>query len=243
MEKQASQVESLIAQKVDLIEIIPADSTAIIPTMKKVKDANIPLIIVNTQNDPSTNDLIVTFVGASMEDEAKMAAESIKKALPKGGNVVMIEGAAGSFPAIHRSTGFEAAIADRPDIKIIARQNAGWDRAKSMTVMEDFLTRYPKIDALYSHDDNMAIGAIQAIKAAGRLKDIPVISISGTIEGYAAVTSGEMLSTVSQPPDWEGMMAVQAAVKSLNGEKLEKWIKTPISQVSKENVSQFKGVW
>jgi ribose transport system substrate-binding protein len=242
-QKQASQVENLISQKVDLIEIIPADSTAIIPTMKKVKDAGIPLIIVNTQNDPSTNDLILTFVGASMEDEAAMAAESIKKVLPKGGNVVMIEGAAGSFPAIHRSTGFETATADRPDIKIIARQNAGWDRAKAMATMEDFLTRYPEIDALYAHDDNMAIGAIQAIKAAGRLEEIPVISISGTIEGYAAVTSGEIFSTVSQPPDWEGMMAVQAAVKALNGETLEKWIKTPISQVTKENVSEFKGVW
>jgi len=242
-QKQASQVESLIAQKVDLIEIIPADSSAIIPTMKKVKAAKIPMIIVNTQNDPSTNNLIVTFVGASMEDEATMAAESIKKVLPKGGNVVMIEGAAGSFPAIHRSSGFETAIKDRPDIKIVAKQNAGWDRAKAMATMEDFLTRYPKIDALYAHDDNMAIGAIQAIKAAGRLKEIPVISISGTIEGYAAVKSGEIFSTVSQPPDWEGMMAVQAAVKTLKGEKLSKWIKTPISQVTKQNVSKFKGVW
>jgi ribose transport system substrate-binding protein len=242
-QKQASQVESLISQKVDLIEIIPADSTAIIPTMKKVKDAGIPQIVVNTQNDPSTDDLILSFVGASMEDEATMAAESIKKILSKGGNVVMIEGAAGSFPAIHRSSGFEAAIKDRPDIKIVAKQNAGWDRAKAMATMEDFLTRFPKIDALYAHDDNMAIGAIQALKAAGRLKDVPVISISGTIEGYAAVTSGEIYSTVSQPPDWEGMMAVQAAVKALNGEKLEKWIKTPIAQVTKDNVSQFKGVW
>lgn len=242
-QKQASQVESMITQKVDLIEIIPADSTAIIPTMKKVKDAGIPLAIVNTQNDPSTNDLITTFVGASMEDEAIMAADAIKKVLPKGGKVIMIQGAAGSFPAIHRSSGFETAIKDRTDIKIIAKQNAGWDRAKAMAIMEDYLTRYPQIDALYVQDDNMAIGAIQALKAAGRLKDVPVISISGTIEGYEAIKSGELYSTVSQPPDWEGMMAVQAAVKILNGEKVEDWIKTPISQVTKENVSQFKGVW
>ncbi len=243
-QKQASQVESLIAQKVDVIEVIPCDSKAIIPSMKKVKEAGIPLIVVNTQHDPEAEDLIVTFVGASMEDEAALAAKSIKTILgDKGGDIVVIEGAAGSFPAIHRTSGFKDAIKDSPNIKILAAQNAGWDRATAMKVMEDFLTRYPKISALYAHDDNMAIGAIQAIKAAGREKEIPVVSISGTIEGYDAIRKGEMYSTVSQPPDWEGMMSVQAAVKLLSGEKLEKWTKTPIAEVTKDNVDQFKAVW
>lgn len=243
-QKQASQIESLIAQKVDAIDVIPCDSKAIIPSMKKIKDAGIPLIDVNTQHDPEAENIIDTFVGASMEDEAAMAAESIKKILgSKGGNIVIVEGAAGSFPAIHRTSGFKDAIKDSPNIKILANQNAGWDRAKAMTVMEDFLTRYPKIDALYAHDDNMAIGCIQAIKAAGREKEIPVVSISGTIEGYDAIKKGELYSTVSQPPDWEGKMAVQIALKVINKEKVEKWVKTPIAQVTKENVGQFKGVW
>jgi ribose transport system substrate-binding protein len=109
--------------------------------------------------------------------------------------------------------------------------------------MEDFLTRYDKIDVLYAHDDNMAIGAIQAIKAAGRMSEIKVVSISGTIEGYEAVKAGEMYSTVSQPPDIEGKNAVEYAIRYLNGEKIDKWVKTPIAQVTKENVNQFKGVW
>ena len=243
-QKQASQVESLIAQKCDAIEIIPCDSKAIIPSMKKVKEANIPLFVVNTQHDAEAEDLIVTFIGASMEDEASMAADSVKKVLgDKGGKVVMIEGAAGSFPAIHRSSGFLDAIKDSPNIEVIANQNAGWDRAQAQKVMEDFLTRYPEIDMLYAHDDNMAIGAIQAIKAAGRQDKIKVVSISGTIEGYASVKAGEMVSTVSQPPDWEGKSSVEYAVKFLKGEKLEKWIKTPIAQVTQDNVDQFKGVW
>ncbi len=243
-QKQASQVESLIQQKCDAIEIIPCDSKAIIPSMKKVNEAKIPLFVVNTQHDAEAEGLIVTFIGASMEDEASMAADSVKKILgDKGGTVVMIEGAAGSFPAIHRSSGFMDAIKDNPDIKVVANQNAGWDRAQAQKVMEDFLTRLPEIDVLYAHDDNMAIGAIQAIKAAGRQDKIKVVSISGTIEGYAAVKAGEMVSTVSQPPDWEGKSAVEYAVKYLKGEKLEKWIKTPIAQVTKDNVDQFKGVW
>ena len=243
-QKQASQIESLIQQRCDIIQIIPCDSTAIIPTMRKVVDADIPLFVVNTQHDASAEDLIVTFIGASMEDEAEMAADSVKKILgDEGGIVVMIEGAAGSFPAIHRSSGFIDAIKDKPNIKIVANQNAGWDRAQAQNVMEDFLTRLDKIDVLYAHDDNMAIGAIQAIKAAGRMDEIKVVSISGTIEGYDAIRAGELYSTVSQPPDWEGKASVEYAVKYLNGETLEKWIKTPIAQVTKDNVEEFEGVW
>ncbi len=242
-QKQASQVESLIAQKVDIIQIIPCDSQAIIPTMEKVKEAGIPLIIVNTQHDASAEDLIVTFVGASMEDEAAMAAAAAKTIIGDvAGKVVMIEGAAGSFPAVHRSSGFIDAIKGT-QIEVIANQNAGWDRATAMSVMEDFLTRYDDIDVLYAHDDNMAIGAIQAIKAAGRMDEIKVVSISGTIEGYDAIRNGEIFSTVSQPPDWEGKAAIETAVKVLNGESLEKWVKTPIHQVTITNVDEFKGVW
>jgi len=243
-QKQASQVESLIAQKCDIIEIVPCDSTAIIPTMRKVKDAGIPLFVVNTQHEPAAEDLIVTFIGASMEDEAEMAANSVKELLgAKGGNVVIVEGAAGTFPAIHRTSGFKDAIANSPQIKIIANQNAGWDRAQAQSVMEDFLTRYDNIDVVYAHDDNMAIGAIQAIKAAGRLAEIKVVGIGGTIEGLDAIKAGEMFSSVSQPPDWEGQASVEYAVRYLGGEKLPKWIKTAIAPINKANVSQFKGVW
>lgn len=242
-QKQASQVESLIASKCDIIELVPCDSQAIIPTMEKVKESGIPLIVLNTQNDPESDDLIVTFVGASMEDEAALAAKSTKDILgDEGGKVVMIEGAAGSFPAIHRSSGYEAAI-EGTNIEIIARQNAGWDRQEAMTVMEDFLTRYPEIDVVYAHDDNMAIGAIQAIKAAGRLDQIKVVSISGCTEGYEAVKAGEIYSTVSQPPEWEGMTGVQTAVQVYNGETVEKWIKTPIEEVTIENVDNFHTNW
>ncbi len=242
-QKQATQVESLIAAGCDVIEIIPCDSTAIIPTMEKVNAAGIPLVVVNTQHDPASEDLIVTFVGASMEDEAAMAAEAVKEILgAEGGKVVIVEGAAGSFPAIHRTSGFLAAI-EGANIEVLANQNAGWDRATAMAVMEDFLTAYPDIDALYAHDDNMVIGCIQAIKDAGREDEIKVVSISGTIEGYDAIRNGELYSTVSQPPDWEGMMAVQVAVGILNGEEYPKWVKTPIAQVTAENVDKFKGVW
>lgn len=242
--KQAGQVEELLAQKVDALCIIPIDSKAIIPTFKKVKEAGIPLIDVNVQNDPDADVIIDTFVGASMEEEATLAAESIMKLLgDKGGNVVMLEGAAGNFAAIHRAIGFEDAIKKNPNIRIIAREYTGWDRDRAMKAMENFLTRFKKIDALYAHDDNIAIGAIQAIKTAGRAGEFPIASISGNIDGYEAIKRGEIYSTVSQPPDWEGTTAVQVAVKLMDGERVDKWVKTPVKPVTRENVSDFKGLW
>ncbi|HCT92715.1 MAG TPA: hypothetical protein DF613_15250 [Lachnospiraceae bacterium] len=243
-QKQASQVESLIEQKCDLIEIVPCDSEAIIPTMQMVKDAGIPLFVVNTQHDEAAEDLITTFIGASMEDEAAMCADSIINTFNgEECNLVIIEGAAGSFPAIHRTSGFEAAVEGQDNIHILAKQNCGWDRPTAQQTMDDFLTRYDNLNAVFAQDDNMAIGVIQALKAAGRLDEVKVFSISGTIEGVDAVKAGEMVSTVDQSPQWEGEAAVEYAVKCLEGETLDKWIKTPIADINKENADQFSPAW
>lgn len=245
VQKQASQIESLIEQKCDLIEVVPCDSTAIIPTMQKVFDAGIPLFVVNTQHDASSEDLIVTFIGASMEDEAAMAAQSmIDKFGDEPCNLVIIEGAAGSFPAIHRTEGFNAAIEGHDNFKVLAAQYCEWDRPTAQATMEDFIIRYgDELNAVFAHDDNMAIGVIQALKAAGMLDKVSVFSISGTMEGVEAIKAGEMVSTVDQSPTWEGEAAVEYAVRYLEGELLEKWTKTPIAEITAENADEFNPAW
>jgi len=243
-ERQKEHIEEFINLQVDAICVIPVDSKAVIPAFKQVKEAGIPLIDVNVQNDPEADDLIDAFVGASMDEEAALAAESIIKLLGEnGGNVIMLEGAEGNFATIHRALGFENAIKEYPSIKIIAREYTGWERAKAKSAMRELLSRHKRIDALYAQDDNIAIGAIEAIKEAGRAGEFPVVSISGNIDGYEAVKRGEIYSTVSQPPDWEGITAVQVAVRLINGEKVDKWVKTPVQQVTRENVAYFKGLW
>lgn len=242
--RQEEHIDEFLKRKVDAICVIPADSKAIIPAFRKVKEAGIPLIDVNVQNEPEADHLIDAFVGASMEEEAALAAESIIKLLgDRGGNVVVLEGAEGNFASIHRASGFEQALRDYPNIKIIGRRYTGWEKDKAKSAMKEFLSRYKKIDALHTQDDNIAIGAIEAIKEAGRAGEFPVASISGNIDGYEAVKKGEIYSTVSQPPDWEGITAVQVAVKLMNGEKVEKWVKTPVKLVTRENVAHFKGIW
>ncbi len=239
---QAGQIEALIAQKVDAICLIPCNSKAAIPSMKKIKKAGIPLIVLNTRHDPSVENIVETFVGASAEKEAAIAAQSIVDILgTKGGNVVVVEGAAGAHTAIYRTKGFEDVIKKHPNIKIIDKQNTGWDRANALKIMEDFLIKHKKIDAIYAHDDNLAMGIIQALKATN--KKIPIVSISGNTEGYNAIRAGELVSTVSKPPEWEGKTAVDASVKILNGQKVEKWLHPPITNVTIKNVASFKGTW
>lgn len=243
-QKQASQIESLIEQECDIIEVVPCDSEAIIPTMEKVKEADIPLFVVNTQHDEKAEDLITTFIGASMEDEASMCAESMLETFgDEQVNIVYIEGAAGAFPSIHRTSGFDAAIEGHDNVNVLAKQNCGWDRPTAQQTMDDFLTRYDDLNAVFAHDDNMAIGVIQALKAAGRLEDVKVFSISGTIEGVDAVKAGEMVSTVDQSPTWEGEAAVEYAVKCAQGETLDKWIKTPIAAINADNADEFSPAW
>jgi len=242
--KQKKQIRDLVNQKVDAICIIPIDSKKIIPALMLVKAAKIPLIDVNVQNDPEANNIIDTFVGASMEEEATFAAKSIMKLLgEKGGNVLILEGAKGNFAAIHRTLGFEEVVKKNSNIHIIDRKYTNWDMIKAEKAMEIFLTKYKKINALFAHDDNIAIGAIQAIKKAGRAGEFPIVAISGNIEGYEAIKRGEIYSTVSQPPDWEGTTAIRVAVKLMKGEKVDKWVKTPVKPVTRDNVSDFKGIW
>lgn len=241
---QEEDIDYLIEQKVDAVCVVPVDSLAVVDVYQRVKQAGIPLIDVNVQNDDLSQNVIDCFVGASMEEESYLAAESMMKLLGEsGGNIVMLEGAEGNFATVHRTKGFEDAIAQNINYKIIARAYTGWEREIAKQKTKGFLEQYPEIDALFAHDDNIAIGAIEAIKEAGRAGEFPIISISGNTDGYEAIKNGEIYSTVSQPPDWEGITAVRTAIRLINGEEVPKWIKTPVKLVTRENVSEFRGIW
>jgi ABC-type sugar transport system substrate-binding protein len=244
-QKQADQINSFIAQKVDAIIINPVDASSMLPSLKKIKAAGIPCIDLNMKVDDVSSDYINTYVGASMQAEAQMAADMTDKALDsKGGNVVIIEGAPGSDAQIYRTKSYEDQITSKyPNIKILGIENGAWDRSKAMAAAQDLLTKYPNIDVIYCHDDNMSIGAIQAAKAAGRFAKIKFVGIGGSIDGINAITAGDMYGSVTQPPDFEGSSSVDAAIDAASGKTLKAWIRDPVQMILKDNVSQFKGLW
>ncbi|MFZ3128350.1 MAG: ABC transporter substrate-binding protein [Rhodoferax sp.] len=205
-ENQIKALRSFIAQKVDVIALAPVVESGWDTVLKEVRDAKIPLILVDRSVDSKDPSLYTTHIGFDFVEEGRMAGrwlvEKVKNT--KGEvNVVELQGTVGSAPAIDRKKGFEEAIKGEPRIKIIRSQTGDFTRAKGKEVMEAFLkAEGKKINVLYAHNDDMAIGAIQAIEEAGMkpAKDILVISVDGVKGAFEAMIAGKLNVTVECSP-------------------------------------------
>ncbi|MEG2626143.1 MAG: sugar ABC transporter substrate-binding protein, partial [Christensenella sp.] len=227
----------------DGIMLLSPDTKSSISIVKMIEKAGIPLIITNAKADESVQKDL-TYVGADLEKQGEMAGEMALEVMgEKGGKICIIEGPGGHDAALSRSAGFKKAVEGKPGVEIIGVQQADWDRAIAMQKMDDFLVQFPEIDVVFCHDDNMAIGAVEAAKAAGRLKDITVLGVGASIDGLAAIKSGEMFGTVLQAPGEEGSKSVQAIVDTMDGKTLDKWIVLDCDKITKENVDEYKGEW
>ena len=207
-ENQVKAVRSFVAQGVDVIAISPVVETGWEPVLKEVKAAGIPVILTDRTVDVSDPSLFVTFIGADFIEEGRRAAEWVVRytAEATGGkaNVAELQGTPGAAPAIDRKKGFEAGIKDHPGIKIVRSQSGEFTRAKGREVMESFLKSPDgkQINVLYAHNDDMALGAIQAIEEAG-LKpgiDIKIVSIDGVRSAFDAMVAGKLNCTVECNP-------------------------------------------
>ena len=208
-ENQIKALRSFIAQGVDAILLAPVVATGWDAVLEEAKEAEIPVVLLDRQVD-SQDDLYLTAVGSDLEHEGKVAGEWLAKDVgDKPCNVVELQGTTGSSPAIKRKAGFEAGIAGHENIKITRSQTGDFTRAKGKEVMESFLKAEgggKTICALYAHNDDMAVGAIQAIKEAG-LKpgtDIKVVSIDAVPDIFQAMAAGEANATVELTPNMAG---------------------------------------
>jgi simple sugar transport system substrate-binding protein len=208
-ENQIKAIRGFIAQGVDAILVAPVVATGWESVLEEAKDAEIPVVLLDRGIDGSP-DLYMTMVASDQVLEGKVAGEwLVKDAAGKECNVVELQGTTGSSPAINRKKGFEEAIAGTPTIKIIRSQTGDFTRAKGKEVMEGFLKAEgggKNICALYAHNDDMAVGAIQAIKEAG-LKpatDIKVVSIDAVPDIFKAMADGEANATVELTPNMAG---------------------------------------
>ncbi len=206
-QKQENQIKALrnfIAQDVDVIALSPVVETGWEPVLKEVKQAGIPVILTDRVVEVSDPDLYVTFIGADFVEEGRRAAEWLVKATGGKAVVAELQGTPGSAPAIDRKKGFEEFIKGHPSVTIVKSQSAEFTRAKGREVMESFLKspEGKQITALYAHNDDMALGAIQAIEEAG-LKpgvDIRIVSIDGVRAAFEAMVAGTLNCTVECNP-------------------------------------------
>ncbi|HRN54842.1 MAG TPA: sugar ABC transporter substrate-binding protein [Agriterribacter sp.] len=236
-DKQVQQVETFISQKVDAIILNPCEVEASSPAVEKAKAAGIPVINVNSETSAAPDG----FVGSQDEEAGAIAMEQIARLLNGKGNVVMIEGFMGQAAQIKRSAGAKTALGKYPDIKILAQQTAEWDRAKGMSLMENWIQSYgDKINAVFAHNDEMGMGALQALEQA-KLKDkVVVVSIDAIADALQAVKDGRLDATVYQDAKGQGAGAIDMAIQLIKKEPVEKKeIFIPFQLVTKENVDGF----
>jgi len=234
-ENQIKAIRSFIAQKVDVIAFSPVVETGWEPVLREAKAAKIPVILSDRAVDVKDDSLWVSFMGSDFVEEGRRAAKwlvgyaPVKELAAKGDvNIVELQGTVGSAPAIDRKKGFEEVMKAYPNYKIIRSQTGDFTRAKGKEVMEAFLkAEGKKINVLYAHNDDMAIGAIQAIEEAGLKpgKDIVIVSIDAVKGAFEAMMAGKLNATIECSP-LLGPQLMQAAKDLMAGKTLPKRIVT-----------------
>lgn len=227
--KQVSDIEDLIQKGIDVLLVNPTDSAAVTAAIESANSAKIPVITVDRSAEGGK---VVAHIASDNVAGGKMAGDFILEKLGKKGKVVELEGIAGSSAARERGEGFHKSIDPVSDIKVVAKQAADFDRAKGLSVMENILQANKDIKAVFAHNDEMALGAVEALEAAG-LKDVIVVGFDANEDAVKAVEAGTMAATVAQKPTIIGQQGVATAVKVAAGEKVDKFIPVGLELIKK----------
>ncbi|MFB1081655.1 ribose ABC transporter substrate-binding protein RbsB [Jeotgalibacillus sp. JSM ZJ347] len=225
--KQASDIEDLIQQGVDIILVNPTDSAAVATAIESANNADIPVITVDRSAEGGE---VVTHIASDNVEGGRLAGNFIIEELGGSGNVVELEGISGSSAARERGEGFNEVIGES-DIEIVANQTANFDRAEGLSVMENIIQSGAEFDAVFAHNDEMALGAVEALEAAG-MSDVMVVGFDATNDAVAAVEEGTMAATVAQKPNEIGISAIDTAQAVLNGETVEEFVPVELELVT-----------
>jgi len=222
--KQVADVNSMIAQKVDAIFLAPREEKPLIPAVMQAKRAGIPVILLDRSVDPSlakAGEDYVTFIGSDFIEEGRRAGEWLTKTMGAKANIIELQGTTGSSPANDRRKGFADFIKDHSGMRIVASQSGDFARDKGRQVAETLLQANPTANAIYAHNDEMAIGAIAALEAAGKKpgSDVTIVSIDGTRDALQAIIDGKMGATVECSPFF-GPVAFDTLVRFAAGETI-----------------------
>ena len=235
-ERQVQQVETFIAQKVDAVILNPCEVEASSPAVDKALAAGIPVVNVNSE----TKAVPSAFVGSRDEESARLGMAYIAERLQGQGGVLMMEGYMGQAAQIKRNAGARETLAKHPGLKLLTAQTAEWDRAKAVTLMENWLQAYgTSAQAVFAQNDEMAMGVLLALERAGRKKDIVVVGVDAIADALQAVRDGRLDATVFQDGQGQGRGAIDAALKLIRKEPVEKETFIPFQLVTKENVANF----
>ncbi|GLY25604.1 ABC transporter substrate-binding protein [Micromonospora sp. NBRC 101691] len=241
-ENQIKAIRNFIQQKVDVIAFSPVVESGWDTVLKEAKDAGIPVILTDRAVDSADKTLYKTFLGSDFVKEGRLAGEWLveqTKTATGPVNIVELQGTTGSAPANDRKEGFAAAIAANPNLKIVASQSGDFKRADGKQVMEQFLKANPDIDVLFAHNDDMGLGALEAITAAGKVpgKDITIITIDAVKDGMQALADGKF-NFIAECSPLLGPQLMELAKKVDAGEEVPARIETEETTFTQEQAKE-----
>lgn len=236
IDQQVAILEDQILKRVAALAVAPAGVAEVVPVLDKAKAAGIPVVIVDTDVPWPAR---ASFIGIDNKLGGRMAGEYLLKTIGGKGKVAVIRGVLGVATQEDRLAGFREAIAKAPAVECVAVQPANSERALGMGVMENILTSHPDLRAVFATNDQMALGAMEAIAARRLTGKVALVGFDATREALRAVDAGQMSAVMAQYPERIGKRAIQEAIKAARGQAVEKYVDIGTALVTRENVGQF----
>ncbi|MFQ5928487.1 MAG: substrate-binding domain-containing protein [Acidobacteriota bacterium] len=242
VEKQMQILENLIQTQTDAICVTPSGSKEIIPAIAKANQAGIPVLVLDTRVDPEAAKeagiKIETFIGSDNYEGGRIAGQYLIKLFKGKAKVAILEGIPGHETGDSRLRGFHDGIKEAAGVEVLASQPANWERDQGFNVFQNILQAHRQIDALFACSDLMALGAVEAIAAAGKTGQIKVIGFDALEETRKAIADGTIEASVAQYSDEMGRIGIESAVHVLNGEKIPESIPVKIELITKDKEAE-----
>ncbi|PIO96141.1 sugar ABC transporter substrate-binding protein, partial [Pleomorphomonas carboxyditropha] len=234
--KQLDQIDNFVTQKVNAILVVPVDFEGIVPGIEKANAAGIPVIALGIKAAGGE----YTFVGSNDYDAGKLQGEFMKEKLPKDAKVVYLQGTPGLTHSKQRLDGFtDACLKERSDVTVLASLSANYDRAEGMKVTEDWIQSFPQFDAIIAANDQMALGALEALKTAGRLQGVMISGVDGTADALAAIKAGEMSQSIFQNAKGQAEVAFEVIEGLKAGQPAPKEKIVAFESITADNVDKY----
>jgi ABC-type sugar transport system substrate-binding protein len=244
-EQQLNQVQTALAQGYDAIMVSPITPNNLIPALVQATEADIPIVNVDEKVDPAAAEdagvALTSVIASDNRDAGARAAQWMIENIPEGGQVAIIEGKAGNQSGLDRKEGFQEAIEAAGNFEVVASQPADWDGPRALDAATNILQANPDLVGFYAANDTMALGVVEAVRAAGKLDQVAVLGTDAIPAALAAVEAGDLEGTVAQFPGEEAKIAVGLAILAIQGEPVGGFIPSPIELITAENVGTMTG--
>ncbi|MGV2105973.1 sugar ABC transporter substrate-binding protein [Agrobacterium vitis] len=234
---QLTIAEGMITQGYNVLLVSPQTDSNLQPVIEQAKAANIPVVDVNDAVIPQAEH----YVGNVQRDNGVRVAKWFITNRPQGGKVAIIEGQAGVYAAVQRTDGFKSTIGENGKFKIVASVPGNWDRQTSYDAATNILNQHPDLVGFYANNDGMALGVVEAVKAAGLAGKVAVFGTDGISDAYASIKAGELTGTVDSFPILTGEVALETALRLVAGQKLPRVVATPQALITADNLARYQG--